>query len=298
MSDFNSDFDSISSSGSGSGSNLLQIALSALATASQEDAEQKLTSIVALLESQYGENQKEVAAELQRLAREIESSGKFDQAIEFKQRTTEIMLRVSMERRRAMREAAGAANGSSQASPPYIAVPPHTTQAPPHTQAPAQNQPLREPTSTKYTPSNNPARSTRANLGALSSSSAEALLGKSGVDLFHSVQYVVQSNIRFETELHFYTDILRAKIFWQSDEVHRRAAAIRLAHGPELILVESQIPSPSLNVYYVTTLGAARERLESYGFLKRGELKTPLGQALIFCGPDGNTLAILPMSGR
>jgi len=141
-------------------------------------------------------------------------------------------------------------------------------------------------------------RSTRANLGALSASSADALFGKNGGALFDSVHYVVQSSTRFETELHFYTDILRGKVVWQSDDVHRRAATIKLNNGPELILVESQIPSPSLNVYHVTTVGAAREKLESYGFLKRGELKTPQGQALIFCGPDGNTLAILPIGGK
>jgi hypothetical protein len=85
---------------------------------------------------------------------------------------------------------------------------------------------------------------------------------------------------------------------WKSDDLHRRAAAIRLASGPELILVESQIPAPSLNVYLVTTIGAAREILESYGFLRRGELKTPIGHALIFSGPDGSTLAIISNSGK
>ncbi len=271
----------------GQSTSLLQIALSALSNASQEEAEQKLTSIIGMLEKQYGENQKEVAAELQRLAREIETSGKIDQAIEFKQRTTEIMLRVSMERRRGMREAAGL---TAHPTPAHSPVPAHQ-QGPvsyqPPVQAPAHVTPAMS------------ARSTRANLGAMSASSAEALLGKNGGEnLFDSVHYVVQSSTRFETELHFYTDILRGKITWQSDDVHRRAAAIKLTNGPELILVESQIPSPSLNVYHVTALGAAREKLESYGFLKRGELKTPQGQALIFCGPDGNTLAILPMGGK
>ncbi len=277
----------------GQSTSLLQIALSALSNASQEEAEQKLTSIITMLEKQYGENQKEVAAELQRLAREIETSGKIDQAIEFKQRTTEIMLRVSMERRRGMREAASLA-----AHTPALSHSPVSAHAPvpAHQESPTSYQP---PVTPAYVAPAMSARSTRANLGAMSASSAEALLGKNGGEtLFDGVHYVVQSSTRFETELHFYTDILRGKITWQSDDVHRRAAAIKLTNGPELILVESQIPSPSLNVYHVTTVGAAREKLESYGFLKRGELKTPQGQALIFCGPDGNTLAILPIGGK
>jgi uncharacterized membrane-anchored protein len=83
---------------------LLQLALSALTNHSADEAEEKLASIITSLEQHYGENQKEVANELQRLAKEIENSGQIEQAIEFKQRTTELMLRISMERRRGLRE--------------------------------------------------------------------------------------------------------------------------------------------------------------------------------------------------
>jgi hypothetical protein len=259
--------------------------LSALTNHSADEAEEKLASIITSIEQHYGENQKEVANELQRLAKEIENSGQIEKAIEFKQRTTELMLRISMERRRGLRESrtpiADVNPNSVQAySPPAVA----------HLAPPAGLPPVIAP---------NNARTTRANLGALSPSSADSILGKnSGVSLFESIHYVVQSCGNFETELHFYSDVLKGKMTWKSDDLHRRAAAIRLASGPELILVESQIPAPSLNVYLVTTIGAAREILESYGFLKRGELKTPLGHALIFSGPDGSTLAIISTSGK
>jgi hypothetical protein len=265
---------------------LLQIALSALTNHSADEAEDKLASIITSIEQHYGENQKEVANELQRLAKEIENSGQLEKAIEFKQRTTELMLRISMERRRGLRESrtpvADVNPNSVQAySPPAV-----TNLAP----APAALPPVAAP---------NNARTTRANLGALSPSSADSILGKNaGASLFESIHYVVQSCGNFETELHFYSDVLKGKMTWKSDDLHRRAAAIRLASGPELILVESQIPAPSLNVYLVTTIGAARETLESYGFLKRGELKTPIGHALIFSGPDGSTLAIISTSGK
>lgn len=255
---------------------LLQIALSALANHSADEAEEKLASIITSLEQHYGENQKEVANELQRLAKEIENSGQFEQAIEFKQRTTELMLRISMERRRGLRET------RAPLADPVQTVP--SVQAAPVAPTPQAN--------------TNNARTTRANLGALSPASADSILGKSSASLFESIHYVVQSCGNFETELHFYSDVLKGRMTWKSDDLHRRAAAIRLTSGPELILVESQIPAPSLNVYMVTTVGAAREILESYGFLKRGELKTPLGHALIFSGPDGSTLAIISTSGK
>ena len=278
---------------------LLQIALSALTNHSADEAEEKLASIITSLEQHYGENQKEVANELQRLAKEIENSGQLEQAIEFKQRTTELMLRISMERRRGLRESRPPIvelkelNGLNHQTPlsptnsnqrlQAYSPPPTVTNAAPTTPALASNN----------------TRTTRANLGALSPSSADSILGKNtGASLFESIHYVVQSCGNFETELHFYSDVLKGKMTWKSDDLHRRAAAIRLSSGPELILVESQIPAPSLNVYMVTAIGAAREVLESYGFLKRGELKTPLGHALIFSGPDGSTLAIISTSGR
>ncbi|MBA4075297.1 MAG: hypothetical protein C0508_09655 [Cyanobacteria bacterium PR.023] len=268
---------------------LLQIALSALTNHSADEAEEKLASIITSIEQHYGENQKEVANELQRLAKEIENSGQIEKAIEFKQRTTELMLRISMERRRGLRESRTPmveVNPNSNSSSVQAYSPPAVT----HLTAPAALPPVAAP---------NNARTTRANLGALSPSSADSILGKNaGASLFESIHYVVQSCSNFETELHFYSDVLKGKMTWKSDDLHRRAAAIRLASGPELILVESQIPASSLNVYLVTTIGAAREILESYGFLKRGELKTPIGHALIFSGPDGSTLAIISTSGK
>lgn len=272
---------------------LIQIALSALANHSADEAEEKLASIITSLEQHYGENQKEVANELQRLAKEIENSGKLEQAIEFKQRTTELMLRISMERRRGLRESRAPLIDINHQTP--LPTPSNNHQkleaySPPPTVTPTPIAPATAP---------NNSRTTRANLGALSPSSADSILGKNtGASLFESIHYVVQSCGNFETELHFYSDVLKGKITWKSDDLHRRAAAIRLSSGPELILVESQIPAPSLNVYMVTAVGAAREVLESYGFLKRGELKTPLGHALIFSGPDGSTLAIISTSGR
>jgi hypothetical protein len=283
------------------GESLLQRALAALVEPSSDDVERQLTGIITSIEERYGENQKEVAAELQRLAREIENNGQGSEAIEFKQRTTEIMLRLSMERRRGLRQQAGSTVSNLAAMPngsatSHSAPPPASHISASHTSTSHTSHTSH--TSAPVAANNNP-RTTRANIGALSPQSAEAILARgAGGHLFDSIHYVVQSSTRFETELHFYMDVLLGKQTWHSDDPHRRAAAIKLANGPELILVESQIPAPSLNVYLVTAPGAAREKLESYGFMKRGELKTPHGQALIFSGPDGNTLAIIASSGK
>lgn len=72
----------------------------ALAELDQEKAEHLFLELVLSIEEAVNKNQKGVAAELQRIAREIEASGKVDEALRFKQRTCEVMLRRSMAERR------------------------------------------------------------------------------------------------------------------------------------------------------------------------------------------------------
>jgi hypothetical protein len=79
---------------------LLDLALAALEDPTSEQAASVLAKIVTAFEERFGENQKEVASSLQNMAKQIEAHGKADMAMEFKQRTTAIMLIHSMERRR------------------------------------------------------------------------------------------------------------------------------------------------------------------------------------------------------
>ena len=79
---------------------LFELAISALDNSSQEQADKDLAKIVTTFEERFGDNQKEVASSLQSIAKQIEASGRSEKAMEFKQRTTAIMLIHSMERRR------------------------------------------------------------------------------------------------------------------------------------------------------------------------------------------------------
>lgn len=63
-------------------------------------ADELFLNLVVRLEDEFNKNQKDVAAELQRIAKAIESEGKADEALRFKQRTCEVMLRRSMAERR------------------------------------------------------------------------------------------------------------------------------------------------------------------------------------------------------
>jgi hypothetical protein len=79
---------------------LLELALAALEDPTSEQAASVLGKIVTAFEERFGENQKEVASSLQGISKQIEARGKAEMAMEFKQRTTAIMLIHSMERRR------------------------------------------------------------------------------------------------------------------------------------------------------------------------------------------------------
>ncbi len=78
---------------------LLGRANEALAAADQSMADKLYEELVTAIEEVRGKNQKEVAAELQRLARAIEADGRLDDSMRLKQRTCEVMLRMSMAER-------------------------------------------------------------------------------------------------------------------------------------------------------------------------------------------------------
>jgi hypothetical protein len=72
----------------------------ALAELDSERAEALFEDLVSTIEQSVNKNQKGLAAELQRIAKEIEFAGKEDDSLRFKQRTCEVMLRRSMAERR------------------------------------------------------------------------------------------------------------------------------------------------------------------------------------------------------
>lgn len=77
-----------------------QKAKNALNELDSQKAEELFDELVLCLEETFNKNQKDVAAELQRIAKEIESLGNIDDSLRFKQRTCEIMLKHSMAARR------------------------------------------------------------------------------------------------------------------------------------------------------------------------------------------------------
>lgn len=78
---------------------VLAKAAEALNAKDASQVEQIYTDIVTYVQKAFNNNQRDVAAELQRLAKSIEATTRVEDALAFKQRTCEIMLKISMAER-------------------------------------------------------------------------------------------------------------------------------------------------------------------------------------------------------
>lgn len=83
------------------GPSFVDQARQALGENNVDQREQLYNELIDQLETMFGKNDKEVAAELQRIAKKIEESGDPDSAFAFKQRSCEMLLKRNMAARRA-----------------------------------------------------------------------------------------------------------------------------------------------------------------------------------------------------
>jgi hypothetical protein len=83
----------------------------ALVENDSEQREQIYNELIDEMERVFGKNDKEVAAELQRIAKQIEEQGDPDSAFAFKQRSCEMLLKRNMATRRAQGRPGGAQVG-------------------------------------------------------------------------------------------------------------------------------------------------------------------------------------------
>lgn len=81
-------------------SELVERAKAAVSQSDQAVMERLITELIGDLERAHNRNQREIAAVLQRLSRQLEAASSSEDAFAFKQRTCEIMLKMSMAARR------------------------------------------------------------------------------------------------------------------------------------------------------------------------------------------------------
>ncbi|MGD9683196.1 MAG: VOC family protein [Candidatus Obscuribacterales bacterium] len=245
-------------------SELMGLTHQAIQADSPEGAQELYRKLVEMLFQICNKNQKEIAAELQNLSKALESLGKDEDAIEFKQRTCAVMLEISMEERRRNRPA-----------------PPVAVASPPAASAPATSTPA--PT----VPTTNGARSKIIGTPSQSMETHKHALP------FARLVYLYMGTTDYEATLAYYRDVLMGEEVWTFERFGARVTAFMLSHGPLVLVSDHRTKASCQPVFEVDDLEDTARRLSQRGWKPvAGPFGTPNGEAYSFEDPSGNLLAI------
>ena len=112
--------------------------------------------------------------------------------------------------------------------------------------------------------------------------------------IFVKVAFLYVGSSHFENDLHFYRDILGARLVWGFDRFGAKVAAFDLGDGP-LVLIADHLNSPStLPILEVDDLEEATSVLTNRNWqAERGPIEIPNGPCYIFHDPSGNRYGLL-----
>jgi hypothetical protein len=258
----------------------LDLALAAMNDASIENSDEGIIKIITSIDEEFGDHQKTVAEELQKIARQIEHSGKADLAMEFKQRTTSAMLRLNMERRRGLRApailpsapagtGAGGSSGTSSSSAASSSSSAMSSSSSAHSSTPSPS------------PVVSPSRSPVSQPTAQSARS-----GQDGTQ----VEYLVHPSRDVRGDARAFCDVLKGQKVWESGGGN--ICAIKFPNGPQVIIVE-EIAFTCSVVLSVSNFEKHADDLESQGYQIVGSVPTPSGSATVFASDCGSKFALL-----
>ncbi len=270
---------------------LLTKAVEALSSSDNAHSLELYRDVVQTITRLCNKNQKEIANELQQLAKAIEEQGKVGEAFEFKQRTCAVMLELSMEERR--RAKLGMASppvttmhhGSSTGGAVVQTAEPSTSgETAPSTSSPGA---ARVGVDTiELEPFNREAQSTAGE------AVASATAGDTGLP-FINVEYLYIGSNDYERDLAYYRDVLLAQEVWKFDRFGSRITAFSLSAGPLILLADSRRGPSCQPVFRVADLATSARELGQRGWKpSAGPFGTPNGEAYSFEDPSGNKFAI------
>jgi hypothetical protein len=262
----------------------LDLALKAMSDASIENSEEVIIKIITSLEEEFGDNQKTIAEELQKISRQIEQTGKADVAMDFKQRTTSAMLRLNMERRRGLRPPAiipGApATGASSSG---------ASRGPSSYSSSSSN-------SSNY-PGASYSSSPASSASTASPASAASASGRSSVSVAPSVriegtqvEYLVHPSRDVRADARAFCDVLKGQKIWES--AGGNICAIKFPAGPQVIIVE-EIAFTCSVVFSVSNFEKVADDLDAQGYQIVGSVATPSGSASVFASDCGSKFALI-----
>ena len=260
----------------------LDLALKAMNEASIENSEEVIIKIITSLEEEFGDNQKTIAEELAKIARQIEQTGKPDVAMDFKQRTTSAMLRLNMERRRGLRP---------PAISPASAAPGAGVSAPPGVRAGASSA-LGSPTGISGASGSSSSNSSNySNTSSLTSASRASVSVAQNVRIDGTqVEYLVHPSRDVRADSRAFCDVLKGQKIWESSGGN--ICAIKFPAGPQVIIVEEVAFTCSV-VLSVSNFEKTADDLESQGYQIVGSVPTPNGSASVFASDCGSKFALI-----
>lgn len=260
----------------------LDLALKAMNDASIENSEEVIIKIITSLEEEFGDNQKTIAEELAKIARQIEQTGKPDVAMDFKQRTTSAMLRLNMERRRGLRP---------PAISPASAAPGAGVSAPPGVRAGASSA-LGSPTGISGASGSSSSNSSNySNTSSVTSASRASVSVAQNVRIDGTqVEYLVHPSRDVRADSRAFCDVLKGQKIWESSG--GSICAIKFPAGPQVIIVEEVAFTCSV-VLSVSNFEKTADDLESQGYQIVGSVPTPNGSANVFASDCGSKFALI-----
>lgn len=274
----------------------LDLALKAMADASIENSEEVIIKIITSLEEEFGDNQKTIAEELQKIARQIEHTGKIDVAMDFKQRTTSAMMRLSMERRRGLRPPA-IAPGAASSSGINSATGANTDSSlAVGASSKGASSAVPNP-SPGYTSGSSAGSYSTARSSGLSSMPSAPSMGNASASIAQNVhidgtkvEYLVHPSRDVKADSRAFCDVLKGQKIW--DSAGGNICAIKFPTGPHVIIVE-EVAFTCSAVLSVANFEKIADELESQGYQIVGSLPTPVGSASVFASDCGSKFALM-----
>jgi predicted enzyme related to lactoylglutathione lyase len=289
---------------------LLAKANEAIVTQDATRANELYRDVVQTITILCNKNQKEIAGELQQLAKSIEEQGQPTEAFEFKQRTCAVMLEISMEdRRRAKGEAVPPPVTSSSTAT-------NTSTTIPSTAHPAER-PSSQSNFSPASPSASEPPPTRSRMIGVDTREMEPITidaagnseyvasvtdmmrtqsSATSIDTalpFLAVEYLYMGSSDYERDLTYYRDVLGAQEVWKFDRFGSKITAFSLSAGPLILLSDSRQAPSCQPVFRVSDLQSCARDLTARGWKPvAGPFGTPNGEAYSFEDPSGNRFAI------
>jgi len=305
---------------------MLSKAMDAMSTSDATRASELYRDIVQTLTILCNKNQKEIASELQQLAKSIEDQGKPTEAFEFKQRTCAVMLEISMEDRRRTKlegntiapsssPATQSANTPSPSSTSFLPVNPSSPSTSTSASTPSESAAAPSKSSSSSPATFNSPPPTRSKLIGVDTCEIEPITADGGTadyassanDImrvgtataldttlpFLSVEYLYMGSKDYEKDVAYYRDVLGAQEVWKFDRFGSRITAFSLSAGPLVLLADHREGPSCQPVFRVMDLASCARDLSARGWNPvAGPFGTPNGEAYSFEDPTGNRFAI------